>query len=413
MKKNENNGRVIHELTHELLEWLRSKSYCDRHVSRHRQIAHNVSEYMIARGIIGYTPEVGYAFLENYFSKRKISSQSKDRVRMVVSRLNDFCMERKPPSRTTDAPNREPLAGQFSTVLDAYLDWCAANGSKPSTIRAKSDFCGAFLRNLVDLGCGSIDRMNPEQVGRACLMFQNRNAWSHVRMFLRYLYGTSLVACDYSSIVPSYRRPVVLPSVYAEDDMRRLEEAVDLTSRSGIRDYAMLLLVTRYGLRAGDIVKLSFKELDFERGKIRLTQEKTGKPWEAAMLPEIRAALLNYIDNARPRVDTDTVFLLVRAPFHGVGNSSVRDALSRYFAKAGIAPKGRKRGPHAFRSSLASSMVNDNVPYEVVRRVLGHDDPNAVKHYAKIDIERLREYAIPVPEAAGIFARFLGGEVQA
>ncbi|MCL2670446.1 MAG: tyrosine-type recombinase/integrase [Clostridiales bacterium] len=77
--------------------------------------------------------------------------------------------------------------------------------------------------------------------------------------------------------------------------------------------------------------------------------------------------------------------------------------------KAGIIPGGRSCGPHAFRSSLASSMVNDGLPYEAVRKTLGHTDPNAIKSYARLDIEQLRAYALPVPEASGGFADFLCG----
>ena len=78
-------------------------------------------------------------------------------------------------------------------------------------------------------------------------------------------------------------------------------------------------------------------------------------------------------------------------------------------AAAGIDPDGRKQGPHAFRSSLASSMVNDNIPYEVVRKTLGHTDQNAIRSYARLDLEQLRGYALPVMEAAGTFAAFLEG----
>ena len=78
-------------------------------------------------------------------------------------------------------------------------------------------------------------------------------------------------------------------------------------------------------------------------------------------------------------------------------------------AVAGIEPGGRKQGAHAFRSSLASSMVNDNIPYEAVRKILGHTDQNAIRSYARLDMEQLRGYALPVMEATGIFAEFLEG----
>ena len=333
-------------------------------------------------------------------------------MKMIVRRLNDCHGGTVPVQHRTTYPDRDSLSDQYASILKDHLDWCSKNGRKAATIKAKFKYCGDFLLFLTRLECVNMAEMDASHICKVCVKFRNKNAWSHVRLFLKYLYNTHIVDNDFSSVVPRYRSPFVIPSVYTEEEIRRLETVIDRTSKTGIRDYAMLLLATRYGLRAGDITKLTMRELDFKGNRIRLTQEKTGQPWEGKMLPEVRGALLDYIDNARPDVGAETLFLLKRAPYHGVGNSSLREAMKRYFIKAGIDTAGRKHGPHALRSSVASSMVNDNVPYEVVRKALGHADPNAIKHYARLNIERLREYAIPVPEPTGIFAQLLNGEAR-
>jgi integrase len=120
----------------------------------------------------------------------------------------------------------------------------------------------------------------------------------------------------------------------------------------------------------------------------------------------------HYIENGRPGVDENYVFLRMKAPYQRITTSALRFATTRYFKEAGIDISGKKHGPHTFRSSLASSMVNDDIPYDVVRSILGHTDPDAVKHYAKLDIGRLREYAIEVPEPSGIFKEYLDGGIQ-
>ena len=106
------------------------------------------------------------------------------------------------------------------------------------------------------------------------------------------------------------------------------------------------------------------------------------------MLPEVKLALTDYISNARPRVESQTVFLRHYAPYQGITTSVLRFVTTKYLGLANIDVSGRKHGPHTFRSSLASSMVNDYVPYEAVRSILGHSSPNVIKHYAKIDIEK-------------------------
>jgi site-specific recombinase XerD len=85
--------------------------------------------------------------------------------------------------------------------------------------------------------------------------------------------------------------------------------------------------------------------------------------------------------------------------------------LKGYFTSAGVSISGKKHGPHALRSSLASSMINGGVSYEVTRHMLGHYDPEAIKHYAKVDIENLRSYAIDIPEPSGVFEEILNGGV--
>lgn len=97
---------------------------------------------------------------------------------------------------------------------------------------------------------------------------------------------------------------------------------------------------------------------------------------------------------------------------HYRNGSFLRFATTRYFKKADIDISGKKHGPHTFRSSMASSMVNNDIPYDVIRSILGHAHPDAVKHYAKLDIERLRECAIEVPEPSGIFKDFLSRGLQ-
>ena len=86
-----------------------------------------------------------------------------------------------------------------------------------------------------------------------------------------------------------------------------------------------------------------------------------------------------------------------------ITTSIIRHALNECFAAANVNTAGKKHGPHAFRSSLASSMVNDNASYEVVRRILGHSNPDVIKHYAKADIENLRMCSIDPPIPTGIF----------
>ncbi len=166
-------------------------------------------------------------------------------------------------------------------------------------------------------------------------------------------------------------------------------------------------------MRCGDIVNLTLEDLTHANDKLYFSQQKTGDGHELPLLPDIKNALEDYINNGRPETLDSRVFIRQDAPYQGIGTSALHYATTKYFHTAGIDTRGKKHGPHAFRSSMASSMVNDAIPYEAVRKILGHSDPNAIKHYAKLNVEMLRQCAIAVPEPSGKFKDFLqGGGLQ-
>lgn len=204
-----------------------------------------------------------------------------------------------------------------------------------------------------------------------------------------------------------------MPSVYTEDEILQIETAINRKTHAGKRDYAVVLLGTRLGLRLDDIRTLKLGALDFNNDAIRFVQQKTLTQLELPMVPELKVALLDYIENARPNTGDNIVFRMIYPPHTALGKSSVIACYRRAILKAKIEIGNRGYGPRAFRSSLASSMVNDGIPYEAVRKTLGHIDPNAISHYAKLDIEQLRFFSLPVPKATGKFADFLAGRRSA
>jgi site-specific recombinase XerD len=304
-----------------------------------------------------------------------------------------------------------PVPMHLSDPLESYLRFCTSIGNRESTITWKRSICVKFLYFLSDLGCSDAQEINSSYICRAIIHHSNKDAYAIVREFLRYLHEIGTLKLDYSGIIPKYNRGKVLPTTYSIDEVRCLEASVDRSSKVGKRDYAVLLLATRLGLRSGDIVGLTFDKIDFIGNNINLTQEKTKHPLTLPLLPEIRAAIGEYVQYARPDSDSEFIFLSMSAPFGKMTTGSTRHMLNRYFLAAGINIKDKKHGLHSMRSSLASSMVNDGVPYEVLRRLLGHRDPNAVKHYAKIDIENLRNCAIDVPFPSGNFKALLEGRI--
>ena len=301
------------------------------------------------------------------------------------------------------------LETSLRRLLEAYADHCRRNGLREGSVQLYWKLALRFLKGLEDAGVTGAADIGPHEVSCACLALKSNYYLSAIHTFLRFLAEEGYIQRDYSCIVPLFKRPQPMPPVYSEAEIRRIEAAVDRQGPHGKRDYAALLLATRLGIRGGDIATLTFEELDFKRNTICLTQQKTATPVSLPMLPEIKAALLDYLEHERASSDSEYVFLSLKPPFSHISVHLLGKLTSTAIRSAGIVPGGRKCGPHAFRASLASSRVNDDVPYEGVRNTLGHTDVNAIKSYAKLDVERLRIYALAVPGAAGYFAKFLSG----
>jgi site-specific recombinase XerD len=194
--------------------------------------------------------------------------------------------------------------------------------------------------------------------------------------------------------------------------LRRLEDSINTSTVVGKRNLAIIRLATRMGLRAGDIAKLRFSEINFSTGYISITQEKTDQPLPLLMPQAVSEALLAHIENITglSKQDDGYLFHSMTAPYGRITTSIIGHVVTECFNTTGICTKGKKHGPHSFRSSLASSMVNDGGSYETVRRILGHTAPDAIKHYARTDIENLRLCSIAPPEPSGLFGEYLSGK---
>ena len=230
--------------------------------------------------------------------------------------------------------------------------------------------------------------------------------------FLELSFKQGWIPMDLSCFVPQVRAHKPVPVVYSTEEVEQVLGCIDDSTVSGKRKRAVFLIVARLGLRNSDVCELQFSNIDWGKKVISLVQKKTGIPIVLPMLPEIEEAIRAYIA-VRPESDLPYIFLRHRAPFLPLRNTTVVYELRNLFAQAGINTQGKRCGPHALRSSLASSLLKEGVSYPVIQKALGHSSPTATKYYAKVDIERLRDCALEVPVASGKFAKLIGGDVNA
>jgi integrase len=172
--------------------------------------------------------------------------------------------------------------------------------------------------------------------------------------------------------------------------------AVDRASPVGKRDYAILVLAGRLGLRAGDIRSLRLDDLDWDQAVITIQQSKTGKLLELPLIDEVATGLIEYLRYGRPATDHRQVFVRFKAPFEPfVNRNNFYPIITKYRRLAGVKLEpGSRSGLHSLRHSLATAMLADGVPIEEISPILGHASLDTTRIYTRVDIAALRSAAL-------------------
>jgi site-specific recombinase XerD len=223
-----------------------------------------------------------------------------------------------------------------------------------------------------------------------------------LRMFLRFLYLNHYTNEDLSLKVPKqskYYYPSI-PSVWNKEDVVRMLESIDRGNPPGKRDYAILLLVARLGIRAGDIKSLALSDLHWRSKTIEIRQDKTNKTVTYPILKDIGWALIDYLKHARPISNSPCVFLRMNAPYEAFGeNANLHNIITKYTRLSGIKiPRGKRHGLHSLRHTLASTLLEEGTPLPIISEILGHFNSNSTGVYLQTGIEALRSCAIDPEE---------------
>jgi len=233
--------------------------------------------------------------------------------------------------------------------------------------------------------------------------FRDKTAATHVRNFFQYLFKSGATASNLALCVPkvAQRRDVRLPRHLAPDQVETVLASVRANARHGRRDYAMLLLMARLGLRAPEVIAIQLDDIDWRAGEL-LVRGK-GKLQDRVPIPtDVGEALAAYVRHDRISASR-SLFVTLRAPngaFKGgqVVNAILKDA----FAATGVKPPVPYVGSHVLRHSLATNMVRKGASLAEVGDVLRHRSRRSTMIYAKLDIDGLRSIAQPWPVAGGI-----------
>lgn len=292
-----------------------------------------------------------------------------------------------------------------SAIHDAFGDWLLNDRGLSTTTIA------TYLRSLepvlADLGANpkaysasgvrAVVRAHAEQFGPTSA----KHVVSALRAYLRFLATKGLCRAALVEAVPTipHWRLSSLPRYVGTSELERIVESCDTSTAMGLRDRAILMLLARLGLRAGDIVELAIADIDWNDATVRVC----GKSRREVRLPlpqDAGDAILSYLERGRPKVTSPQLFLCMTAPYRSLGRSSTVSAIVKAAVVRAQIVDPPSSGTNLMRHSAATALLRAGASLDAVSTVLRHRSPDTTMHYAKVDVVRLRALAIAWPESA-------------
>lgn len=399
-----------------VLKLQKEQGYAQNTLKLHQSVYHGLLKFMQANNYTTLNEDVGLEYVHNrtgttmegFYGRgdRKTNAHMKPVQNLLVyMKTGRLSYSMRPKLSDFQCPERFEV--EYLLFQDAYEERHYAN----ATIISNNQILHKFLDFLDEENVSKSSGITPSHVteflGRystakpkyvATIVYVMRN-------YLSFLYQQGFTKEDLSSSLPKVRvmRNAFIPYSWNTEDVKKLLGAVDRADPKGKRDYAILLMVVRLGLRVSDIRGMNLSCLNWNRKTITINMQKTKRPLELPLLEDIGWAIIDYLKNGRPQTPSDRVFVRHRAPFDAFGeNESFHRELHRYMVKAGLdIPLDVHCGLHSLRSTLARNMLESNATLPVISETLGHQNINTTSIYLKIDLAGLRRCALD-PDEVGL-----------
>lgn len=394
--------------------------YSGEYISSFSSTWNALTLYLSNNYTLHYSPAIGITFLQERYgiltdcTYRKLTQVDKRRKK-AIQILNN-CLEHE----TFTAPKTHSLCKFSPDCEQAFQDFVQMRtngGFSLSTINRDI----ACLNKLSDYLCSlNIYLHNLESTHIIGFMKKISASGklptldgiaSTLRLVLKFLYNEHYVSKDLVSFVPNVKRkPDGIPSTYTEAEIRQMLEHVDRAGPTGKRNYALIMLAAKLGMRASDICALTFENLKWQTNTIEFVVKKTGVSAILPLLNEVGEAIIDYIKYGRPDSEENHVFLRLQIPYVAMQPSNLYAIVSAALRNANIKLlPGKRQGPHALRASLASAMLDNNTPLPIISEALTHKNSDTTLNYLKIDLKHLREYSLEVPPLGNVW---LGGGLR-
>ena len=389
---------------------LREKKYSESTIQDYKYVWKKFYNICELCNIKYFDLEMAKKFLKIYYNIDLKNGKGRLYTRRMRSIYVLDSIDRNKPIKNFRPKVEKRLPEEFNDIFYEYDEYLKSNYSY-NTIMASEKVLVDFFKYLKQNNINSIENIAIQNIYNFVNSI-NTQKYSlntiyeikyKLKNFFKYLYNNHKYKFDGTDIFPKIAKfeRSKLPSYYTIDEINQILKQVDRNTKKGKRDFAILLLAIVYGLRNSDIVHLKKENILWNENKIELVQYKTKRLLELPLTENVKYSLLDYLKNARPKINTPYIFLPTKPPYTYTdmkNYSSLYKSAEQYINKAGIDVKNRKRGLHSLRHSLASNMLKNNIEISTISGVLGHSNINVTNIYLNISENQLRKLALEVPK---------------
>lgn len=402
----------ILELTERCIKYFQKQCYTRNRITVYKSLWRNgIISYMSQKGIESYSPSVGAEFVSTCHFHGTIRPQEREKIRSI--QVLDDMLKLGYIRKRCFTPVFHALDGEVGAEMEKLITHLTNLRRSMVTIKDYRLYLSEFLMHLNERNVKHVSAITEKDI----LTFVSShptnkvNIVSALRVLFRFWREEHIVDDRFEELFDTYKthKPERIPSYFTANEVMRIEQSVSRNSANGKRNYAMLLLASRLGLRASDIADLQFSDIDWDKNMITLTMQKTKKVIELPLLADVGNAIIDYLRHGRPKSDSQNVFLSGNAPYVAATKNMVCAAINEIILRSGVDTSGKHHGPHSLRHSLASAMLNGGSMMPVISESLGHRSTQTTLAYLKIDIRSLQKCALSVPEIADCFYMQRGG----
>lgn len=404
----------VQTVARQVVDALKQAGYAAATIKGYESGYRDLMEYMEARGLDHFTQEVGLAYMNLRFAFKPDDWIAGGLPRQVRAAWNHLLMlwHVQETASIVGRIRRRTASFQcppaFVIAYESFQCFCTRQGYTSRGLPALMNPVQRWLSFLESQGVNDLRQLQAEHLMSFVAMYAGHSRTylativSSLRIFLTQLAETGLVTGKPWRMLPPMqnRRQFFLPASWTSSDVQKLLNAIDRGNPTGKRDYALLLLVVRLGLRASDVRNLTLGQLDWAHKQVRVVQQKTRQPLVLPLLDDVGWALIDYLKHGRPPTAAAAVFVNHKAPHDAFRDTNgMQHILRKYMRFAGLAiPHDEHRGLHSLRSTLARTLLEQGTPLPVISDVLGHESAQSARSYLHINVEALRRCPID-PEA--------------